>query len=414
MASCEHDVTALYFLAGSLSGLDGGSRAGADILQHLMTPDKPITVIAADRCPLESEFEGEQLPEPRWLLRPAPSGSEWLQGRSPVHMARRLRHAGLRHAIGREVRKRPPSLAIHNGFPVPGSVNTEILSCAEKQLIVVHSSPESLDFFTRGRRGWDREWVAERLRAADALMFVSPQLQQSWSEVAAVERIPSYVVPNTTREGDVREAMARTQTEIRRLLGLPLGALLACCVGKVDVSKGQDVLIEALPGMLSAAPNLHLVLVGPITPYGEHLPGLVKHMGLQANVSFLGSRSDAVMVMRACDLLIQPSRAEGLSLVMLEAMALGMPIVATSVGGAGFALDGGTAGLLVEPGKAHDLIEAFRLLAGDTGLRSALGFEASRRYWAMFSRVQHRERVQAMLNSCLKKATASANGCPSK
>lgn len=394
----------IYYLAHTLTGRDGGSRAGADILSSMLAPDRQITVISDDRCQLPQEIDGQPVPAPRWLAPPARSGRPRPR-LSPRGVASavagggrsRLLRVQLEHALARK----PPSLVVHNGFPVPGSTNTELLERYPNRLIVVHSSPDALDFFQRVNPSLTREWMSERLRTAGCLAFVTPEVRDAWCEVAGLRSVRTFVVPNTTREDDARAVVATSRGEVRKSLNLSEQAFIACCIGKVDTAKGQDVLVKALPAMVECEPDLVVVFVGRVTPFASHLPTEIMQMGLGAHAIFVGSRDDSYSYIRASDMLIHPSLAEGQGLVVLEAMILRTPVLATRVGGIPFAVEHGVSGWLIPPSDAEALADGFRTLAGDPILRERLAAAAEVRYWDNFSRSLHRQRVQAVVEACL-------------
>ena len=132
--------------------------------------------------------------------------------------------------------------------------------------------------------------------------------------------------------------------------------------------KGIDVLLDAL-ARLSCPPAL--LVAGE----GEERPALearASALGL-AGVRFLGQRADKGDLLAACDVLVLPSRQEGLGVAALEAMAAGRAVVASDVGGLGQAVVEGVTGLLVPPGDAAALAEAVARLARDPALRASLG-----------------------------------------
>jgi glycosyltransferase involved in cell wall biosynthesis len=397
----------IYFLAKTLSERNG-SLAGMDFLEHMLAPGRDVTVVCLDRYRQPTEIGGEPVAAPHWLVCPSPPRNGRPRIISPKPLARYFLDDMHRLQIERALRQDPPILAIHNGFPLPtpGWMNTEILERSSSKVIIVHSSPEALDFFTRSAPSRTREWVGERLRRADALVFVTPQIRDSWSQVAGLKDIQMFVVPNTTREDEALRVLAIDKQELRRSLDLPQDAFLVSCVGRVDVAKGDDVLVEALPAMLESVPHLYVVFVGSMTRYGEHLPSEIEAMGLSRYVRFVGSRDDAYSFIRASDMLVHPSRAEGQGLVVLEAMVLGTPILASDVGGIPFTVGHGSSGWLVPSNDAGALAAGFSALAGDTALRERLIAAARERYWNEFSRAKHRERVQSAIGSCYTEASS--------
>lgn len=122
----------------------------------------------------------------------------------------------------------------------------------------------------------------------------------------------------------------------REALRVGSDAILAAAVGGLEPGKGFDLLIRSL----HHAPGVHAVLVGGGTEARRReMETLAEAEGVRGRVHFLGRRSDAAAVAAACDLFVLPSRAEGMSVAMMEAMGSGLPVVAAEVGGARDALD---------------------------------------------------------------------------
>jgi glycosyltransferase involved in cell wall biosynthesis len=394
----------IYFLAGPLTGHGGGSIAGADILENMLAPERQISVVCPDQCRLPEEVEGNAVVAPRWLL-PPPTIRPLSLDPSPRALARRTIARGrsliLRLRVERALRQLPPRLVVHNGFPIPYSFNNEMLDRYSNRLIVVHSAPEQVEFFRMSGPLGPLEWVAERLRLVENLAFVTPQIRDSWSDIAGLTHARKFVIPNTTRESEALRIRQLSRGQLRQALGLPQDAFIVCCVGKVDPAKGQDILVAALPRMVESTPNLHVVFVGRVTRFAEGLPNQVAALGLGDHVTFVGDRDDPYSFIRASDLLIHPSRAEGQGLILLEAMILRTPVLATDVGGIPFAIQHGETGWLVPPENPGALADAFQRLESDPSLRKRLVVGGETRYWEIFSRKRHRERIQSMIETCL-------------
>jgi glycosyltransferase involved in cell wall biosynthesis len=149
---------------------------------------------------------------------------------------------------------------------------------------------------------------------------------------------------------------------VRRELGITDGAVLVAAVGSPERRKGFDLLITAV-AMLDR--GVHAVLVGAGRDEDQRrLEELVRARGVADRVHFLGRRDDAPAVTAACDVFALPSRSEGFSVAMLEAMVARRPVVAADVGGAWEALaprDGRPeAGWIVPVNDAAALAAALR------------------------------------------------------
>ncbi len=161
-------------------------------------------------------------------------------------------------------------------------------------------------------------------------------------------------------------------------------------VARLVPIKGLQHLVAAAPELFRRAPGARILLVGD----GEMRPALeaqARALGLSDRIVFAGFREDIPSVIAAMDVLVLPSLNEGMGRVLVMAMALGKPIVATRVGGVPELLGDGEAGLLVPPGDPAALAEAVGTLLRDPTRAQALG-EAGRR------RV-HRYSVETMLDS---------------
>lgn len=160
-------------------------------------------------------------------------------------------------------------------------------------------------------------------------------------------------------------------------------APLAVCVGRLCRQKGQDVLLEAWADVVRQVPGARLVLVGD-GPDAERL-----RAGAPESVLFAGAVDDTVPWYRAADLVVLPSRWEGMALAPLEALACGRPVVVTEVDGARESLPAALAPrCLVPAGDPAALSRAVAALLSDAPLRAFLG-ERGRRHVLSTHDVRH-------------------------
>ncbi|MFD3518248.1 glycosyltransferase family 4 protein [Streptomyces sp. NPDC058657] len=153
--------------------------------------------------------------------------------------------------------------------------------------------------------------------------------------------------------------------------GPPPGAPLVVCVGRLCRQKGQDVLLRAWPAVTRSVPGARLVLVGE-GPEGERL----RHLA-PPGVLFAGAVTDTRPWLHAADVVVLPSRWEGMALAPLEAMACGTPVVLSDVSGARESLPPGDAAhCLVPPQEPAALASALTALLCDRALRESLGRRA--------------------------------------
>lgn len=155
-------------------------------------------------------------------------------------------------------------------------------------------------------------------------------------------------------------------------LELRLGAndLLVGAVGRLDAQKGFDVLVEAMAALKSFP--IKCVILGE-GPERGRLENLVRKHQLEKSVWLLGERADVPSWLSSFDVYCLPSRWEGLPNALLEAMALGLPVVASAVDGVPEVIDNDKNGLLVPPDSPSSLSAVLRRLVGELPLRGRLG-----------------------------------------
>jgi glycosyltransferase involved in cell wall biosynthesis len=159
---------------------------------------------------------------------------------------------------------------------------------------------------------------------------------------------------------------------------------LLVCVGRLDRYKGHDHLVEAFAALIRERPRARLLLVGD-GRFREALTVQVRSAGLSDRVRFTGALGDVRPALAAADVFVQASDEEGLPGAVLEAMAMGLPVVATDVGGTREAVDDGVTGLLVPPRDASALATAVRRLLDDPELGARFGSFARKRAAEAFS-----------------------------
>ena len=172
---------------------------------------------------------------------------------------------------------------------------------------------------------------------------------------------------------------------LQQKFGLPEGAWVCAAVGRLVPVKGYDVLIEAAQ-FLADAPNLHILIVGD----GESRAALaeqVASLGLERRVTLAGyqDRAQVLSILKSSDMFVMPSRYEGTPIALLEAGGLGLPIVASNVGGIPELARDGHDALLVPSENARALAEALLRLFNQGELARRLGKNAAARIRDEFS-----------------------------
>lgn len=151
---------------------------------------------------------------------------------------------------------------------------------------------------------------------------------------------------------------------VRAALGLAADDVVLGAVGRLEPQKRFDRLLEVFADLRRDRPRLRLVLVGEGALRGE-LEATARRLGAGSDCRLLGHRSDVADLHHAFDLFVQSSDYEGTPNVVLEAMALGTPVVATAAGGTAELIEDGVQGLIVPPGDPARLREAIALALAD-------------------------------------------------
>lgn len=155
------------------------------------------------------------------------------------------------------------------------------------------------------------------------------------------------------------------------------GMIRAVFVGRLDPLKDHPTLLRALV----SAPRIHLLLLGD-GPLRKSMEDLARDLGVADRVAFMGFRDDVPQILKACDLYVHSSISEGFGIAACEAMAAGLPVIATDIPGLAQLVRG--AGILTPAGDYESLARALNTLVGSPETRSRMS-EASRRRAQDFS-----------------------------
>jgi glycosyltransferase involved in cell wall biosynthesis len=190
--------------------------------------------------------------------------------------------------------------------------------------------------------------------------------------------------------GTDADLFARAEPAVLDLLP---GAVAVGYVGRLDPEKGTDLLMPAWERVAAAAPEAHLVLAGS----GTLEQRLRAEAAALPRVHFLGFRRDVPQLMKAMHIVVVPSRSEAFGNAAAEAMAAGVPVVATRVGGLPEVVDAGRTGLLVPSESPAALADALIALIADPERRRAFGEAGMARVRERFSLRRVLDEYEALL-----------------
>lgn len=191
------------------------------------------------------------------------------------------------------------------------------------------------------------------------------------------------------------------KTQIRKEWGIGKDDTVIGIVSKLWEGKGHAILIDAFKQIKQDIKNARLVIIGEGYLY-DKLVNQVKLLGIEDSVLFTGFQMDVSGIIGIFDVAVLPSFFEGMGRVILEAMAMEKPVVASRVGGIPDLVDDSVTGYLTVPGNVQELAEALKKILTDRHLTQRMGKEARKRTTLQFSSEVMVESISKVYSECLK------------
>jgi glycosyltransferase involved in cell wall biosynthesis len=259
------------------------------------------------------------------------------------------------------------------------------------------------------RAMWRQRFFYRSLnRSCDQVISVSQSVREHHLTRSGLD--PGKVV--TIHNGiDTQPFTCRNQAEreaVRRSLNIPSDAPVITAVAVLRPAKGVQHLIDALPTMMQAVPEIRLLVVGS----GPNEPALRTQagaLGVAERITFTGHRDDVPRLLTASDLFVLPTLRDSLPTVIIEAMAAGTPVVASDVGGVSEMIEDGVTGLLVPPSDPSKLADACLRLLNQPKLSSSIAQAARHAANQRFGIDVHVKRVTEVYEKLLAQHTGLVN-----
>jgi sugar transferase (PEP-CTERM/EpsH1 system associated) len=239
---------------------------------------------------------------------------------------------------------------------------------------IVHGEHGTLE--TRGRNVLVQRWLWGRV---DRLLSVSSRLAERMSREVGFPLDRITVIRNGV---DLGRFGPHDKTAARAALGLAPDELVIGTVGRLVAVKDQATLLRSF-ALLRDRGLMFSAMIAGAGPLQQDLLAQKQALGLE-KVHFLGNRHDVETVLAAFDVFVLSSQSEGLSNTIQEAMASGLPVVATRVGGADELVIEHESGVLIPPGDPDALAQALHAMALDPAVRERMGAAGRRRALALF------------------------------
>jgi glycosyltransferase involved in cell wall biosynthesis len=219
------------------------------------------------------------------------------------------------------------------------------------------------------RKPFGRQRIASARKWVDTFITISQEIDQELEQVGVpFER--RVFIPNGVAVERFVPLSAPDKQALRLSLGLPADAPVVIYTGRLSAEKRVDHLISIWPTIRNSHPSAALIILGA----GSEEDSL-RNKAVDG-VEFIGLVDDVATYLQASDLFVLPSTTEGLSNALLEAMASGLPSIATAVGGAPDVIEHKVNGWLISPDNLDELRAAILILLGDPFYRTAMGNKA--------------------------------------
>lgn len=231
------------------------------------------------------------------------------------------------------------------------------------------------------------------LRFASKIIAVSEAIKSSLIK-SGIKESSVTLIQNAVNGSYSVEAFTRNRKAKREYCGMTEDDVVVGYVGRLSEEKGVGYLIEAIALLDKSGIPAKLLIIGD-GPQRMELADRVKKANLEEKVIFTGFQNDVECWLPAMDVFTLPSLTEGTPMSLLEAMACGIPVVATAVGGVPQVIESGKNGILVSPGNPQDIKEAIQLLYKSEKLRNGLSGEAQKTINSQYNIEEWTRRIES-------------------
>ena len=355
--------------------------------------------------------------------------SPWVDGpgRTILEVAEGLNRAGFRYVIGALVRQGERNdyveEARRRGLEVvtivergrfDGAVVRQVMDALERYGVrVLHTHEVRSDAIglicARRKRirlvttthGWiANDWKGHLytmldkiiLRLFDRVVVVSQRMKRQLRRWGVPAR-KIEVVPNALMIDEYKPD--RNDDSVRRELGVQADEILIAYIGRLSPEKGPDVFLKTAARVIPQCARARFVLIG-VGPEEAMLRELTADLGIAPRVIFAGYRKDMKRIYNSTDLVVQSSHTEGMPNVVLEALLMRVPVIATNVGGTAEVVEHGRHGVLVPPGSCEALADQILEFIKDRGRFDSMARAGRERIVGEFDSRKRIERMMQM------------------
>lgn len=227
-------------------------------------------------------------------------------------------------------------------------------------------------------------WLDFRvLRFADRIIAVSDGIRNQLA-ATGIDGNRIGIIQNAVRADRDPASFEKNRSLKRTVLGISEGVPAIGYIGRLSEEKGIAVLIDACARLRARNIPLKLVIIGE-GPQRRELESAASNAGLDGSVAFAGFQRDIEQWLPSLDVFVLPSFTEGTPMALLEAMACGIPVVASAVGGIPQVVRSGENGILTPPGSPEEIMKALVSISGDRAFRKRLSEAAKKTIQTRYS-----------------------------
>jgi glycosyltransferase involved in cell wall biosynthesis len=389
----------IVFASTQLGGFPGLYESALDMIRSLVQTGCALTVISRDDAEAVRARLGADVSGVSWLREPGVASLHPVVDRTlPGRVCRWIGDARRVSAFRRAVGALAPDLVIANDVGSHRMLEDirNWIHCRRAFILRLEPSMYTGVF---SLPGMSLKRVVGELSGYDHLISVSERVLAHWKQIPELSHIPGHYLPNCCDEPEVAQYRERDRLASRRVLGLPDDMFMVACVGSVDWRKGQDLLLANFEALQRRIPNVKMYFVGPVHERwrGHEVVERLHKQPFKGHVVHTGARPDALAFMRAANVVVLPTRAEGMPRTVLEAMAMGTPVVASDVSGIPEMITHEQEGLLFSHDAPDLMVEHIARVYEQPDWAEAAVAHARAKYWSHFSRARHAERLRQLV-----------------
>lgn len=340
------------------------------------------------------EYFGDELDQSVCALRPSDARSPRIAALGSRFSVIGNRRVAIKH-LADHFRKVKPDVVHSRNW---GAIESVIAARLAGVPGIIHSEHGYELGMENGLPTRQRAFRALSYRAASAVVTVSEELRRFHSAQGWISEAKLRVIPNGVDTAKFKPS-AELRNAVRREFGIVPDAVVISSIGRLIELKDHRMLANSMKSLSQEFPHVIAMIVGD-GPERENLKRQVASLGIGSNVILTGARQDVNALLAASDLFCLPSKLEGMSNTVLEAMASGLGTIATRVGANPELVVENETGTLIPVGGESELTEVLRKYVAEEGLRKRSGAIARERAVRHFSLELMMQRYRELYMEC--------------